>query len=135
MGSKPSILLIAHGSREKQANDEVRALALRLESSLTGQRVFPCFLEIEPPSIIEAFRQSVETGSNSILAFPFFLSTGAHVSRDIPALLGECLLNYPQVTVQISPALGPDQTLDRVILDRLARGGTKLELGAELESQ
>jgi len=127
LNSKSAVLLIAHGSREKGANQEVRDLGSRLEQGLGGVRVIPCFLEIESPSIAEAFRLAAEEGRVSILAFPFFLSTGAHVKNDIPRLLMECRKEFPRVEVTLTPALGPDPSLDRVILERINQGGAVLE--------
>ena len=119
-----AVLLIAHGSREDQANQEVRDLAARIEKFLGQEaQVLACFLEIEPPGIQEAFAKAVEAGAESVVACPYFLSSGVHVRKDIPVILQECLKEFPKVTAWVTPALGPDPRFDRIIMDRLSKEG------------
>ena len=82
-----AVLLIAHGSRLDQANREAIEMASRIESQ-AGCRVHACFLEIATPTIEVAFEKAVEEGATEIVAVPFLLSAGAHVTRDIPRILG-----------------------------------------------
>jgi len=121
MGRNTAILLVAHGSRERRANEELREMGTRLEENLPkGTRVHPCYLEIESPSIPDAFADAVREGALSIVVYPFFLSSGRHALKDIPDILKECRKEYPETTVTLSPPLGPDPSLDRVVLERLS---------------
>lgn len=127
MEPRTALLLIAHGSREPQANRELHETAARLRGSGIGCSVFPCFLEIESPDIPSAFEQATEGGAENIIAFPYFLSTGAHVRKDIPQILADCAQRHPTVTVTLTRALGPDPALDRIIADRLREGGMRID--------
>ena len=127
MDSETAILLIAHGSREAKANAELHELGGRLEGVLGRGRVYPCFLEIEGPTIQEAFRAAMANGARRMIAFPFFLSTGVHVRKDIPEILADCLRETEGISVSITPALGPDPSLDRIVLERILSGGKAIE--------
>ncbi len=56
-------------------------------------------------------------------AVPAFLARGYHVSTDIPAHVGAS--DHPAVTV--TPALGPDPALVRVVVDRLVESGWRTD--------
>jgi sirohydrochlorin ferrochelatase len=118
-----AVLLIAHGSREELANDEARELAERFNSDLHGIRTIACFLEIARPSIPEAFEQAVERGARRIKVIPFFLGTGAHVGKDIPRILDECVARHSelQLKVELTPAIGPDPLLDEIVRRRIGK--------------
>ncbi len=132
MEPNTAVLLIAHGSRESRANDELREVAMRLENSFAGvTKVYPCFLEIESPSIPEAFDAAAKAGAKSIIAFPFFLSSGVHVLNDIPTILQECQRKYSEISIAITPSLGPDDRLDEIILDRISEAGENLKPASE----
>jgi sirohydrochlorin cobaltochelatase len=120
-----AVLLIAHGSRQELANQEVREAALRLNTGFEGETVIACFLEIATPSIPEAFDQAVENGARQIKAVPFFLGTGAHVGEDLPRILNECVARHNplQLEVELTPAVGPDPLLDEIVLRRIAGTG------------
>lgn len=127
MQPRTALLLIAHGSREPQANRELHEAAARLRGSGIGCSVFPCFLEIESPDIPSAFEQATAGGAENIIAFPYFLSTGAHVRKDIPEILASCARNHPTVNVTLTRALGPDPALDQIVEARLREGGMRID--------
>lgn len=113
------VLLIAHGSREEIANQEVREMAIRMETRLEGVPVVACFLDCASPDIPGGFREAVELGASEIIAVPFFLATGAHVGQDIPQILEDCSREHSGITVRITAAVGPDPGLDNIALGRV----------------
>ena len=63
-------------------------------------------MEMAEPSISTAYKRCVELGAKHIICHPFFLSPGRHVQEDIPALMKEASLQYPDVTYSITSPLG-----------------------------
>ena len=120
-----AVLLIAHGSRQELANEEVRQVAERLNAQFDRDSVIACFLEIAAPTIPEAFDQAVEMGARRIKAVPFFLGTGAHVGADLPRILDACASRHDRLhlEVELTPAVGPDPLLDELVLRRIAGTG------------
>lgn len=117
--SQHVLLLIGHGSRRTEANDALRALALRLEAALPqGQKVIAAYLEIASPSIQTAIETIVESGRLQIVVLPFFLSDGRHVTEDIPRILDEARLTYPDLVIDCLPHLGEDPLLFDALLER-----------------
>jgi sirohydrochlorin ferrochelatase len=105
-----ALVLIAHGSRLEAANEEIRALALRLQTRL-GYPVIGAFLELASPSIPEAVDLALQTGSGEILVLPYFLTQGRHVQEDIPAILAEKARAYPETPLKLLPYLGSQEEI------------------------
>jgi len=113
-----SILLVAHGSRLKQSNDEVFKLAdqLKRANSVTYDIVRTAFLEISSPSIQEGINLCVQAGATSIMVLPYFLNSGRHVTNDIPQIIKNARENYPGVTIEITPHLGASDLMSQLLI-------------------
>jgi hypothetical protein len=77
-----ALLLIAHGSRNKEANEDLIHLAKRLVSSEL-QIVEPSYLELAEPEIETAGDTCVAKGAQLVIMVPYFLSAGIHVRKDL----------------------------------------------------
>lgn len=116
---KSAIILIAHGSRRPQANQELLQLADILRSRLPAEVIFPAFLEIATPSIPDAARSAVEHGATSVRMLPFFLSPGNHVTEDLEAFRRDFEQQFPSVSFDLCPPLGLHPFVVDALLDRL----------------
>ena len=116
--TKPTLLIVAHGSRRQASNDEVRALASRLASVQNPPfgDVQVAFLELAEPSITEGLAACVDRGAREIIVFPYFLAAGTHVAVDIPEELAAFRELHPQVAITLTPHLGAAPTLPHAIL-------------------
>jgi sirohydrochlorin ferrochelatase len=117
---KIALLLIAHGSRQPEANDDLRDLAARLR--LTGRYavVEPAFLELAEPTIEEAGCRCVEQGVDRVILLPYFLSAGVHVQRDLQAHREQLAAAYPAVAFALAAPLGPHPLLVEIVTQRAA---------------
>ena len=114
----PSLLIIAHGSRRADSNDEVRALAdaVRAQPGQAYAHVETAFLELAEPSIQAGLAALAAQGASEIVAFPYFLAAGTHVAQDIPEAIAEFTAAHPAVTVRLTPHLGASAVLPAAIL-------------------
>lgn len=113
-----SLLMVAHGSRREQSNEEVRILAKKLIGRCGDQ--FPvihsAFLELADPLIPDGLQKCIDDGATSIIVLPYFLNTGRHVAKDIPDIIDE-FRRSTSVNIQIAPHLGAsDKILDLLAL-------------------
>ncbi|CAN5854392.1 CbiX/SirB N-terminal domain-containing protein [soil metagenome] len=115
-----AVLLIAHGSRQEAANDDLRQLTARLADHRQYPIVEASFLELAEPDIIAGGDRCVEFGANRVLLVPYFLSAGVHLSRDLTAARDTLAQRHPDVDFRLGPALGPDPMLDDLIRKRIA---------------
>jgi len=117
------LLVIAHGSRRAESNDEIRELAARVSVQAAGQfdHIDCAFLELAQPSIPEGIQSLVDKGVQSIVVMPYFLANGMHVAKDIPAFLKEASEKNPQIQLSVSPYIGAADVMPSLILDAAAK--------------
>jgi len=103
-----ALLLIAHGSRRKESNDEVVVIADRLKSICSGQYdiIHSGFLELAETLIPDGIKKCVDDGAKKIIVLPYFLNSGRHVTEDIPNIVNDTIPNYPDVEIKIAQHLG-----------------------------
>jgi sirohydrochlorin ferrochelatase len=116
---RTAVLLIAHGSREQAANDDLHELAARLAAEGDPAIVVACFLELAEPDIPTGGARCVAAGAKRVLMIPYFLSAGVHLRRDLTAAREDLQARYPGVEVHLGPPLGPHPLLDSLVAARI----------------
>ena len=113
-----AVLLIAHGSRNPRANNDLFSLVARFR-----MRGFPitegCFLELAKPDVLEGGRLCVEQGANIVVLLPYFLSAGVHVVDDLKGLRNDLSSSYSSVQFLLASPLGPHPILENLLDIRL----------------
>ncbi|MGB5540367.1 MAG: CbiX/SirB N-terminal domain-containing protein [Gammaproteobacteria bacterium] len=111
------MLVVAHGSRRAESNDEVRALAQQLNGLAREFDVVSCaFLELAEPSIPDGLREAITAGAREVVVVPYFLSAGRHVVKDIPGEVEVVRAEYPDITITLAPYLGAAPELADLLL-------------------
>lgn len=113
-----ALLLIAHGSRRKQSNDEVVILAERLKLNCSEQYeiIHAGFLELAETLIPEGIKKCVDDGATSIVVLPYFLNSGRHVVEDIPNIVNDTKPLYPNINIKIAPHLGASDLMMELLI-------------------
>ena len=119
-----ALIILAHGSRRKESNEEVRRLANRIKENAgpAFDRVAPAFLEISSPQLDSAVADLIDEGAKEIKLFPYFLSAGTHVVNDVPRLIKEEREKYPDTHFEILPHMGALQGISTLILSQIYKG-------------
>lgn len=117
---KQALLVMVHGSPRPIANNDMFAVV----DVIRERGVYPIvevgFMEINEPSIPEAIERCVAQGAERVLAVPYFLHTGNHVTDDLPTLLEAAQARYPQIEFLMGDYLGHDPLLADVVAERAA---------------
>ena len=113
-----ALLLIAHGSRKAEANEESARLAERVERRGDGaySTVKAAFLELAEPDICTGVDHLVERGAEEIVVVPYFLARGRHVARDIPEELERAVSQHPEVRIRLAPYVGQTDAMTELVL-------------------
>ena len=121
-----ALLLVAHGSRRKQSNDEVVLLADKLRNNCSQQYniVNAAFLELAEVLIPDGIKQCVDEGASSIIVLPYFLNSGRHVVEDIPNIVNDCKVNYPDTIISIASHLGASSLMMDLLIDSAEKAKT-----------
>jgi uroporphyrin-III C-methyltransferase len=104
-GNRSGVLVVGHGSRRKEANDDVREATRTIGERGGFPLVEAAFLEIEQPDVAEGFKRLVERGACDVTVHPYFLSPGRHTRGDLPRKVGQLAESYPGVRYQITEPL------------------------------
>ena len=118
-----TLLIVAHGSRRAESNDEVRALALQLHAqALEFDVVGYAFLELAEPSIPDGLRNAIAAGATEVIVLPYFLSSGRHVVTDIPHEVEVVRAEHPDISITLAPYLGAAPELAGLLLKQAQSG-------------
>jgi uroporphyrin-III C-methyltransferase len=114
-----AVLVVGHGSRREEANEDVRQAALQIRAHGRFPVVVAAFLEIAQPTIAEGFAQLVERGAKHIIVHPYFLSPGRHTRGDIPVEVRAAANRYNSVTYQITEPLAAHRLVIDASIERI----------------
>ncbi len=122
MVSAPALVLVAHGTRSARGVQMIGSLAEAVRAELAGSGAEPqvrtAFVDVLGPTPAEVLR-----GLDRVPAVvvPAFLASGYHVYQDVPREVRDS--GHPDVVV--TPAMGPDAMLARVMRMRLREAGMR----------
>jgi sirohydrochlorin ferrochelatase len=113
-----ALVLMAHGSREAAANDDLTDLADRIRDLGRYASVVASYLELATPDIKTACRTCIAAGADRVILLPYFLSAGVHMRRDLARLRDELAAEHPDVPFTLAEPLGRHPLLLDIVLQR-----------------
>ena len=99
------ILVVAHGSRSKEAS-EVFNMVLNNFKSKVKDNVEGCFMEISAPSIQDTIDIMYKKGIRDLVVVPYFLFSGIHIKEDVPQILKETKDKYKDLKISLAKPIG-----------------------------
>lgn len=126
----PSLVAVAHGSRDARSAATVAELVGRVRERHPGLDVRLAFLDLSSPRL-----GTVLAGVGSAVVVPLLLGRAFHAKVDVPGVVAEAVAVRPRLDVSVTDVLGPDERLERAALHRLAAAGADTddpELGVVL---
>ncbi len=115
------LLLVAHGSRRKQSNEEIIKLTRQIEKIASKEfSMIDCaFLQYTGPVISEKLEHYVEKGVTDITVFPYFIAAGMHVVKDIPDMIEHFRKSNPQIRIRLTGHLGSFTEVANLIVKKV----------------
>ncbi len=117
--TKKAVILMGHGSPVKEANDTLRKVAQRVYERGGFGMVQPAFLQFEKPDLEGAVEAVVARGFRDVVVVPYFLYTGAHVSKDIPGRLEHVKKRYPSLSFVLAENIGFHDKMIEIVMERI----------------
>jgi sirohydrochlorin ferrochelatase len=119
---KTALLLIAHGSRQEEANADLYHVVAAMRAR--GHAIVEAsFLELAEPSIEEGGSRCVRQGAERVILLPYFLSAGVHVRRDLTEARAKLNERFPSVEFRLAEPLGQHPLLLDVVAERAREAG------------
>ena len=115
------LIFVAHGSRREKSNQEVLDLVDSIRPRLGARfdRIDTAFLEFVLPSLQDSIDDLLGQGARSITVFPYFLNSGKHVDKDIPAIVGPLQQRHPDRTFIVTRHFGNTDNVGGLIVEQL----------------
>jgi sirohydrochlorin ferrochelatase len=120
-----ALLLVAHGSRSPESNDEIVKLTSSLRALIerAPDRSFEivqyAFLELVEPDIDAGISALVEQGADKVTLLPYFLAKGNHVNRDIPEIISAAQSRFPDLRIDLIPHIGYADNMCKLLVEHL----------------
>jgi sirohydrochlorin ferrochelatase len=114
-----AIILIDHGSRRAESNDQLFEVVEAYRRHSGCSIVEPAHMELAEPSLATAFARAVDRGARRVIVVPYFLAPGRHWQEDIPRLAAEAAAPFPAVEWVVAAPLGLHPKMLEVIDDRI----------------
>lgn len=118
--AKTALLLIAHGSRQPEANADLHYLVGALRRRGGYDIVEGAFLELTAPDIEAGGAECVAQGATLVLMLPYFLSAGIHVKEDLSDVRQKLADRFPGVEFRLGEPLGRHPLLLLIVAERAA---------------
>jgi len=114
MTGTPLLIGCAHGTKSVVGQQTIKDLLDAVRVALPGVEVREAYVDVHGPFLADVLAEIpvVEDGLSAVVV-PLLLAGGYHVYHDI----AEAVADRPDVVA--APALGPDERLTAVVLDRL----------------
>ena len=116
--ARTALLLIAHGSRRPEANDDLAHLARQIQARDQFAFVQTAFLELAEPTISDGGRICVEHGVERVVLLPYFLAPGVHARDDMIAARAQLSQRFPHVEFLLAEPLGRHPLLVDIVMER-----------------
>lgn len=115
---KQAVIILAHGSRNKQARESFVKMVSVLNKR-SGSPVVPAFYSLGTPTLTDAAEDLASGGYSRIIIFPYFLFDGNHVQKDIPALVTELKGKHPGLDLQVLKSLEHEPMMLEIVFQRI----------------
>ncbi|MCE9531722.1 MAG: cobalamin biosynthesis protein CbiX [Planctomycetes bacterium] len=113
-----ALLLIAHGSRRKEANEDLEHLAEVIRRRERYAFVQASYLELSEPAIAEGGAHCVAQGAHRVVMLPYFLAPGVHAHDDMIKARDELAIRFPEVEFLLAQPLGRHPLMVDIVLER-----------------
>lgn len=113
-----TLLLVGHGSRNRDGNKEILHFAAQWRERHPVWRVEVCFIE-HADVLLDAGLDRAAQGSRQVLALPFILNAAGHVKMELPAALEAARARHPEVRFAVTRHLGMGREILTVLQGQL----------------
>ena len=117
MTTTSAIILFAHGARAASWAAPFERLRELTRARTPGLTVELAFLELMSPRLPELVAQLVQSGVRNVTVVPVFLGQGGHVLRDLPLMVEQLKIDYPELAIRVVEAVGENAGVLDAIAD------------------
>src|SRR5512133_3160055 len=117
-----AIILFAHGARDPDWAAPFGMIQRALQAARPDVRGELAFQDFMTPTLEAAVAQAVARGARRAVLVPLFMAQGGHLKQDLPLFVGKIRERYPQLELQLLPAIGDAPEVLQAITAWVLRG-------------
>ncbi len=116
---KTAVVVIAHGSRVKEANKGLYSVIENLRATSRWDMVEPSFLQFEQPDLLTAVEGVIKRGAEKVIVVPLLLFPGNHMLKDIPEEIDQQRARHSGVEIVLTRHMGIDNRIAQIVVERI----------------
>ncbi|HGX91904.1 MAG TPA: sirohydrochlorin chelatase [Candidatus Tenderia sp.] len=124
---KTNILLVGHGSRNKNGNREIEEFAATWRAMNPQWQIETCFIEFAEVLIDQGLDNAAQ-GAERVIVVPLILNAAGHVKMEIPHFIADARQRHPGVEFIYARHLGATDA----VLDILKRNLRKVMMSLDM---
>jgi len=109
--------LFAHGSRDELWRRPIEAVAEQIKQMSAQTAVSCAYLELTEPDLATTVETMRQQSIIEIDIVPMFLGVGRHAREDLPELVRQLQLTYPNITFILRRAIGEEHRLTQAMAE------------------
>ncbi len=114
---KTAVIILGHGSKNRGADETVRRIAAEVKKLGGYEIVEYAFLQYVRPTPHDALENCALQKAERIVIVPFFMQSGAHVTKNIPELVGKARKRHPGVDIVVTDYAGAHPLMAKIVKD------------------
>ncbi|MGW1741375.1 sirohydrochlorin chelatase [Nocardia sp. NPDC001965] len=111
MPDSPTLVAVAHGSRDPRSAATVAALLAQVRAARPGTPARLAFLDLNAPAVGQVLDSIAAAGETHAVVVPLLLGSAFHARVDLPALLASATTRHPRLELTQAQVLGADPRL------------------------
>ena len=118
---KTAVIILGHGSRGGGKDTAIKQVVAAIRESVSSDIVEYAFLQYAQPTPDEALDRCIRQGAKQIVIIPFFMQSGAHVTKDIPIFLEGARKKYPTIDISVTEYVGAHPLMEQIVADLIRK--------------
>lgn len=114
---KTAVIILGHGSKSKGADETVRRIAAEVKKLGGYEIVEYAFLQYASPSLQDVLEDCIRQKAERIVIAPFFMQSGAHVTKNIPELVEKAKKQHPGIDIVVTEYAGAHPLMVKIVED------------------
>ena len=116
------VIIVGHGSSEEGADNTAEVAGLlhaMLHKDCDKDCIRVAYLQFMEPDLKTVIGEAASGGAGKIIVHPFLLSSGYHVTKNIPETINRARQEFPDIEFVYTKPLGRHEKLAEIILERV----------------
>jgi len=118
---KSAVIILGHGSRSEGADKSIQRIAVEVKKRGGYEIVDQAFLQHTPPTLMETIEACARQDAGRIVIVPFFMQSGAHVTKDVPVLIEQARKKHPGIEILLTDFVGSHPLMAEIVMDLVGK--------------